>query len=339
MAVTIADVAKEAGVSISTVSRVINNTKVVSPELRQKVFDVIEKNNFIPNALAQGLVTNRTKVIGVVVPDISNSVFGELTKGINEVCSQKGYTIMVCESGGKEEKELQLLKVLEDRKIDGILFAGVDVNERLVDAMKEKEYEVVLVTQEASVGSGELATVIHDNLEAFYEGVKFLIDNGHQRIGYIGGPVYDFSSGKKRLQGYKRALLEAGIPIIPSYIACGEFSYQSGYVKMKEIYEENYELPTAIVCGSDLLAVGAMQFLNSINVVIPEEMSILGFDDLQIATYFKPELSTVRISYNDEGAKAAELLLRLVENEEDTKETLYVPHKIIRRGTIKRLKN
>ncbi|MFI3173535.1 MAG: LacI family DNA-binding transcriptional regulator, partial [Eubacteriales bacterium] len=140
MAVTIADVAKEAGVSISTVSRVINNTKVVSPELRQKVFDVIEKNNFIPNALAQGLVTNRTKVIGVVVPDISNSVFGELTKGINEVCSQKGYTIMVCESGGKEEKELQLLKVLEDRKIDGILFAGVDVNERLVDAMKEKEY-------------------------------------------------------------------------------------------------------------------------------------------------------------------------------------------------------
>ena len=214
MAVTIADIAKEAGVSISTVSRVINNTKPVSPELKERVYRIIEKNHFTPNALAQGLITKKTNIVGVIVPDISNAVFGALTKGINSVCSNTGYTIMVCESGGELERELNLLNILEDRQIDGVLFAGVDVNQELVDAMQRKDYPVVLVTQECSVKENIIDTVTHDNVQALYDVVMFLHENGHERIAYLGGPEYDFSSGQKRLKGYKeaRSALKISVP-------------------------------------------------------------------------------------------------------------------------------
>ncbi len=335
MTITIADIAREAGVSISTVSRVMNNTKPVSSELRERVYHTIEKNHFKPNALAQGLITKKTNTVGIVVPDISNPVFGALTKGINSVCTKKGYTIMVCESGGEQEQEMKLLDVLEDKQTDGVLFAGVSVNQVLIDAMLKKQYPVVLVTQESAAGENVIDTATHDNVKAFYDATKFLLNNGHERIAYLGGPSHDFSSGRKRLKGYLKALEEAGINVPDSYIEQGEFTFQSGYAGMKRIYEENNVLPTAVVAGSDLIAIGGVQFLNSVGVSVPEEMSIIGFDDLDFATYFRPELSTVRIPYYAEGQKAAKELIKLMMGCKEDAATHYVSHKIIRRGTTK----
>ncbi|MDO4273874.1 MAG: LacI family DNA-binding transcriptional regulator [Eubacteriales bacterium] len=337
MAVTIEDIAREAGVSIATVSRVINNTKPVSPELRTRVYQVIERNHFKPNTLARGLVTKKTNMIGIIVPDISNAVFGKLTKGINSICSRKGYTMMVCESQGELDKELRLLEIMEDKQIEGLLFAGVDVNHTLVKAMLDKSYPVVLVTQEASEDEGAVSTVVHDNVAAMYDAVKFLLDNGHQRIAYLGGPKNDFSSGKKRLKGYRRALEEVGIEFRDSYVVQGDFSFSSGYEGMKTLYEENSKLPTAVVAGSDVIAVGAIQYLDSMRVRIPDDISIMGFDDSDFATYFKPELSTVRISYFDEGEKAGRMLLKLISGDQREPGIEYVPHKIIRRSTTKSL--
>jgi LacI family transcriptional regulator len=337
MAVTIADIAREAGVSIATVSRVINNTKPVSSDLKNRVFDIIEKNNFKPNELARGLITKKTNIIGVIVPDISNLVFGALIKGINSVCSKKGYTLMVTESGGDINNEIKLLDVLADKKIDGILFAGIDVNHKLVKEMQTKDYPVILVTQEASDGEGIMNTVVHDNIKAVYDATKFLIDNGHKRIAYIGGPKIDYSSGKKRLKGYKLALEEAKIKLVDSLIEQGEFSFQAGYSGMKKMYEENSVLPTAVVTGSDIIAMGVIQFLVGAGVNVPNDISIIGFDDLEFSTYIKPELSTVRISYFDEGAIAARELIKIIDGENVTPQTYYVPHKIIRRSTIKNI--
>lgn len=335
MAVTIADIAKEAGVSISTVSRVMNNTKPVSPDLREKVYQVIKKNHYSPNILAQGLITKKTNIVGVIVPDISNAVFGALTKGINSVCSKKGYTIMVCESQGELENELRLLHILEDRQIDGVLFAGVNVNQELVEAMEKKDYPVVLVTQESSLQECRIETVTHDNVQALYDAVKFLQENGHERIAYLGGPEYDYSSGQKRLNGYKKAMgeMDAGIP--DSYIEQVPFSFAGGYEGMKRIYEESSILPTAVVSGSDLIAIGAIQFLSSCGVNVPEEISIVGFDDLEYATYFRPELTTIRIPYYEEGGKAARELLKYMSGKKKEPSVHYVNHKIIRRGTVK----
>ncbi|MDO5410430.1 MAG: LacI family DNA-binding transcriptional regulator [Lachnospiraceae bacterium] len=335
MAVTITDIAKEAGVSISTVSRVMNNTKPVSPELRDRVYAIIDKHHFSPNILAQSLITKKTNIVGVIVPDISNAVFGALTKGINSVCTDKGFTIMVCESGGKTESEIKLLNILEERHIDGVLFAGVDVNTELVQEMQKKSYPVVLVTQEASSKESHITTVIHDNVQAVYDVVQFLHENGHERIAYIGGLANDFSSGKKRLDGYKKAMRDLGLKINDSYIEQREFSLDGGYEGMKKIYEESSRLPSAVVAGSDLIAIGAIKFLSSKHVSVPADISIVGFDDLDYAVYIRPELTTVRIPYFEEGQKAAEALLKSIEGQETEPAIEYIPHKIIRRETVK----
>ena len=247
------------------------------------------------------MITKKTNTIGIIVPDISNAVFGKLTKGINSVFAQEGYTVVLCESQGELEKELKLLGILEEKQIEGLLFAGVDVNHTLVERMRKRNYPVVLVTQEASEDEEAVHTVIHNNMEAMYDAVKFLLDNGHERIAYLGGPKNDFSSGKKRVIGYKKALEEAGIEVKDSYIAQGDFSFEAGYQGMKKLYEENSKLPTAVVTGSDVIAVGAIQYLDNMRVKIPDDISIMGFDDSEFATYIKPELSTVRNSYYDEG--------------------------------------
>lgn len=338
MSITIQDIAKEAKVSISTVSRVINDSKTVSPELKKRVEEVIKRNDFKPNSLARGLITNKTNIIGIIVPDISNPVFGALTKGINSVCEQKNYTLMVCESGGKQEKEIELLKILGDKKIDGVLFAGVDVNTTLIDGMKKNEFPVVLVTQEASGGEEMLYTVVHDNIRATYDAVSFLIENNHKKIAFIGGPENDYSSGQKRLTGFQLALKENEIVVPDSYIEHGDFSFDSGYNCMKRIYEENLVLPTAVMVCNDVMAIGAIRFLKSANVSVPDDISILGFDDSEIGKYFTPELSTVRISYFDEGVKAAKTLFKLMSKKNTTiPKTQFVAHKIIRRNSVRRI--
>lgn len=336
MSVTIEDIAKEARVSVATVSRVINNSKAVSPELKKRVNDVIEKRNFKPNSLARGLIMKRTNIIGIIVPDISNPVFGALTRGINSFCQQKGYTLMVCESGGHQEKEVELLGVLADKKVDGVLFAGVDVNSALVEEMKSMRYPIVLVTQEASNGEEVIHTVIHDNVKAMYDAVSFLIENGHQRIALIGGPENDYSSGQKRLQGYKQALEEQKIEILDSYIEHGDFSFESGYECMRKIYEENSVLPTAVMVCNDAMAIGAIRFLKTSKVSVPADISIMGFDDLEFGRYFSPELTTVRISYFDEGLRAIKTLFKLIQ-EQSVPMTQFIPHKIIRRISVKKI--
>lgn len=336
MAKTISDIAREAGVSISTVSRVMNNTKSVSEELKERVFKAIEHNNYTPNVHAQSLITKKTDIVGVVVPDISNSVFGAIAKGINSICSKHGYTLMVCESGGESSRELKLLNILEERQIDGVIFSGVDVNEEIVNIMKNKEYPIVLVTQEANVPETPIDTVTHNNIQAMYDMTKFCYEEGHRKIAYLGGPEYDYSSGKLRLQGYEKAMHELNLDIPDSYVGEVEFSFQAGYEGMKTIYEESHELPTAVVAGGDLIAIGAIQFLNSRGVNVPEDISVIGFDDLEFATYMRPELTTVRIPYFEEGEMAAKMLMDKIENGANNQKPVvkYTEHKIIRRGTV-----
>lgn len=340
MAVTISDVAREANVSISTISRVINNSKTVSPELKEHVFKVIEKTGYRPNVLARGLITKQTQTIGLVVSDISNSVIGTVAKGINSVCQDKGYTVVMCETYGKAEREVELLNKLAEHRIDGLVFAGVDVNHKLTSHMLDMEYPVVLVTQQESCGETLVNTVIHDNYHLTYDAVNFLIAGGHRRIAFIAGPRNDYSSGMLRLEGYYAALKEKGIPPTESYVRYGDFSFDAGYESMRQIYEESLELPTAIIAASDLMAIGAMQSAFSLGLSVPEDISVMGIDDSEMAKYSRPSLSTVRIPYFEEGARACETLFRLIEERREERKSVqppfveYVKHRIIRRASV-----
>jgi LacI family transcriptional regulator len=337
LAITIEDIAREAGVSIATVSRVMNGTKSVSAELKQRVLHVIQRNNFRPNTLARGLITNQTFTIGVIVSDIGNPVFGALTKGINRVCQDRNYTVIICESDGKREKELTLIQKLSEQRIDGLLFAGVDVSEPLARKMLEMDYPTVLVTQEESGGMKHLPTVVHDNREAVRDAVQFLAASGHSRIAFIGGPENDYSSGILRLQGYRAALRELGIEPPESYVEHGNFTFESGFECMKRIYEENRDLPTAVMVCSDLMAIGAMQCARQMGIPVPEEISVMGFDDSELAMYSTPALSTVRISYQDEGVAAAEELFDRIDGEDRRPTIRHIPHKVIRRSSVCRV--
>jgi len=336
MDVTIDDIAREANVSIATVSRVINQSQAVSPELRRRVLEAIERNHYKPNTFARGLATNKSNMIGIIVTDISNPVISVVIKGINSVCQQRGYTVMVCESGGVKENEWMLLQRMEEQRVSGVLLAGLNVDGELTKKMLELDYPIVLVTQESSDGKNTINTVIHDNVSAIMDAVKFLTAIGHRRIAFIGGPEEDYSSGMKRLEGFRKAAELAGLTIPDTYIWHGNFTYDSGHSCMRRIYEENAEIPTAILACSDLMAVGAASCAVSMGLRIPEDISIMGFDDSELAMYFQPPLSTVRIPYFEEGKRAVEELLELIEVEKKTTGKLvYVPHKIIRRFSVK----
>ena len=340
MSVTIHDIAHEAQVSISTVSRVINNSKEVSPGIKKRVHTVIEKHNFKPNQIARSLVTRKTGMVAFIVSNISNAVFGALTKGIESVCQQWDYTLIVCESGGTFENEVKLLRALSNRQIDGLLFAGVNVHQSLVHEIKSQGYSTVLVNQEISEPGEEnsIPTVINDNLLATKDAVRFLYDNGHRRIAFIGGLKNDFSAGQKRFAGHTQALIDLGLESRESYIDFGDFTYESGYRCMQKLYEENTQLPTAVMACSDLMAIGAMRYLEDNNIKVPDTISVMGFDDIELASYVKPGLSTVRISYFDEGALAARMLFSLMGQETSHMyEPRYFPHQIIRRQSVKNI--
>ncbi len=337
MAITIEDIAREAEVSIATVSRVMNGTKTVSPALKERVLKVIKRNSFRPNTLARGLITNKTFTLGVIVCDIGNPVFGALTKGINHVCQDHSYTVVICESDGRMEKELALIQKLSEQRIDGLLFAGVEVGPELTGRMLAMDFPTVLVTQEEFGGMRRLPTVVHDSEQAVRDAVLFLASLGHRRIAFIGGPENDYSSGVKRLAGYRAALRGLDIEPPDSYVERGDFTFESGYDCMRRIHEENRDLPTAVMACSDLMAIGAMQCARAMGVQVPEELSVMGFDDSQLAICATPALSTVRVSYFDEGVAAAEELFARIDSGNRQPAIHHIPHKVIRRASVCRI--
>ena len=339
MAVTIEDIAREANVSIATVSRVINDTKAVSPALKKRVLEVVEKNHFKPNSFARGLATDKSSIIGVIVADISNPVISTVIKGINSVCQKKGYTVMICESDGSGRKEQMLLERMQEQKASGVLLAGMNVDRERVAGMLEMDFPVVLVTQQASDGKNTINTVIHDNVQAIIDAAYFLHMSGHKRIAFIGGTENDYSSGEKRLAGFREAIRRFELEVPDTYIVHGDFSYESGQNCMRRIFEENAVLPTAVMACSDLMAIGAVSCAASLGLRVPEDLSVMGFDDSELARYCTPALSTVRIPYFEEGQRAAEELFSLIESGEKANGSLvYVPHKVIRRFSVKTLK-
>ena len=337
MAVTIEDIAKEANVSIATVSRVINDTKMVSPELRARVMAAVERNRFKPNTFARGLATDESKTIGVIVTDISNPVISTVIKGINSVCQKRGFIVLISESNGDGSKEQMLLERLEEQKVSGVLLAGMNVDGERVGEMLKMGFPIVMVTQQSSDGKNTINTVIHDNVAAIKEGVSFLVANGHRKIAFICGPEEDYSSGKLRLEGFRQAVEQYELEIPESYIVHGDFTYEGGQVCLRKIYEENAILPTAVLVCSDLMAIGAAAGASALGMKVPDDLSIMGFDDSELARYASPALSTVRIPYYEEGIQAAEELFRLIESgKKATGNITYVPHKVIRRFSVKR---
>jgi len=332
--VTIYDVAREAGVSMATVSRVVNNNPNVKPQTRKKVFEAIERLGYRPNAVARGLASKKTTTVGVVIPDISNSIFSEVARGIEDIANMYHYNIILCNADKKKEKEIRVINTLLEKQVDGLLFMGGVVTDEHIQAFKTSAVPIVLcaTTDENST----IASVDIDHEKAAFDAVNVLIEQGHRNIAMISGTLQDPANGFARYQGYKNALEAAGIPVREEYVRIGNYRYESGLEVTKHFLGLS-DRPTAIFAATDEMAIGAIHTLQDSGLKVPDDMSVISVDNIRMASMVRPQLTTVAMPMYDIGAVSMRLLTKLMNKE--TKEAseqmqVILPHEVIHRNSV-----
>ncbi|MEJ2756966.1 MAG: LacI family DNA-binding transcriptional regulator [Anaerolineales bacterium] len=306
------DIAHKAGVSRSTVSRVINNHPNVSEKVRKRVREVIGDTGYTPNAAARTLASHRSGMIGLIYPKTVSSVFADpyyprLTQGIVSACNQKNYTLNLFMAENRDEEENILSRALRTGFLDGMLVESGQIEDLLIQRLKHSD--IPLVVMGRPYHSDRVSYVDIDNVDAARIAVSHLISLGYQRIGTITGPI-DFVVGIDRLQGYMKALKENNIPVNESLIVNAKFGEEHGYLAMQRMLPEK---PRAVFAASDLIALGAMRAVTEAGLRIPEDIAFVGFDDLpQINNPFPP-LTTIRQPIYGMGIQLVETLLEMVE--------------------------
>lgn len=338
--ITINQVAEAAGVSISTVSRVMNQSHSVSDSTRRRVLEAIRELGYVPNVAAAKAAHKSNKLIGVLFPDISNNVFGRILQGINSVVTPLGYNIIICETNGEPEKEIHFMNVLKDKQVEGIIMANVHIPQEHLMWIRKNRKPVVYVCQD--IPDFELKTpassVNMDNKQAICDMVHFLYNMGHRNIAFIGGPLHDLSAGKKRYDGYMKGMKECSLAIRQDMMTFQEsFTIQDGYRGMHQIYEKASMLPTAVLCACDNMAVGAIGFMYDNNIEVPQHISVTGVDDSNLANAIRPSLTTIRHATADTGVKSAQLLLEYMATPNFEGGAFKVPYQLLRRQSVRQI--
>lgn len=311
--ITIREVAKRADVSTTTVSHVINKTRHVSEELTERVIDAMRELNYSPNSIARGLRLGNTRSIGVLIPDNSNPFFSDLARLLEDVGFRNQYAVFFCNSDNVPEKELAYSKYLIERKVDGILFIGTGDDKESLSLILENNIPIVAVDRKFEDPRVDLVYV--NNEEGGYKATSYLLDLGHERIACIAGPP-DITPSSERVLGYKRALQEKAVKISDEYIVGGNFRPSGGQKAIEQLLKLEKK-PTAIFASNDLMAVGAINALRSININVPLDVSVVGFDNASIISELSPTLTTIAQPFEDIANSAVELLIERIENQED----------------------
>lgn len=341
MAITIRDVAERAEVSVSTVSRVMNNSPVVTDPVRKRVQQAMQELNYRPSDKARGKARKSNKIIGVMLPDISNNIFGRILRGIDSVVAPRGYSIIVCDTAGDIEKELHYFGLLKQRRVDGIIMSNALVTDEHLMWIKRNRQPVVFVCQDPEPPPSftvPFGVVNINNRQAVCDMVHFLYNMGHRSIAFLSGPLFDPSAGRKRLEGYQKGLEECHLPYREGLVRFGrDFTIECGYADMKSLYEECVSLPTAVLGACDNIAVGAIEFLQDNGVRVPDQISVAGIDDTILASAFRPTLTSLRHATFEQGAKAAEMLFEFMQKGEHDTIVYRMPYKILRRQSVRQV--
>ncbi len=307
----IKDVARMSGVSISTVSRVINRSAFVSPEIRQTVEKILTETGFRPNALARGLLNNSTQTIGVMLPRIDLSTFAAMFDGIAHVLSDRGYGVMLANTRDDLAEELRYMDLFNEQRIDGMLFFGTGENAAYADALAKLRAPVMLVGQSgAYLGC---PSVRLDNFGAARAMVNYLIGLGHRRIACLAVPDHDVGIGIERKRGYHAALADNGIEIDPSLMVVGTFEYASGESGVKALMSNPGGPPTAIFTITDRLAVAAAGWLLRNGYHVPGDVSVACLDDPELLSFCYPSITAMCFDYREAGMRAATMLIESIE--------------------------
>jgi DNA-binding LacI/PurR family transcriptional regulator len=312
------DVAKRAKVSTATVSAVINNNKFVSDDLKKRVIEAIEELHYEPNIIARSLKVKKTNSIGIIIGNIVSQAFSIMAKAAEDIANKYKFNLIVCNSDDDPKKELDYLKVLKSSRVEGIILTSTGKNFEYVKRLIESGTKIVLLDR--LIDSINCDAVLLDNEKGAYTAVKYLINRGFRRIGIICGPL-DITTGRERLDGYLKALEEAGIKKEDNLIKIGTFKKESGIRLTKELLE-GLPKPEAIFVSNLDLTLGALETLNVMRVRIPEDISIIGFDNSEWYRIMTPPITVVNHPIYGYGATAAKLLMRRINNEEENIEPI-----------------
>lgn len=341
MTANIKDVAKQAGVSISTVSRVMNSTKNVSTELRIKVERAIEELGYSANDVARGLKISETKKIGVIITSLSRTFFIEILEGITKEAEKAGYQLLIAESHDLIEREMDLVNSFASQWVDGIILAssayGKDRRTRQyvekLSHLEKKGRRIPVVVLEFEIGNPDLDYIVVDHEKAAFEAVSHLIeDAGKQNIIHIGLPP-EHIMGQQRIRGYKKALTSHGLPVQEENIIEGDYTSYFGYKIVEKMIQQGKKFD-GIFCANDQMAVGALKACEEYGIAIPEEVAIIGNDDIFATELVKPALSTIHVPKREIGTAAMVRMLELLEGRRNSKSNIIkMDTRIIARGS------
>jgi LacI family transcriptional regulator len=332
MNITIYDVAREANVSMATVSRVVNGNPNVKPATRKKVLEVISRLGYRPNAVARGLASKKTTTVGVIIPDISSTFFAELARGIEDIATMYKYNIILSNSDQNKDKELHLLNTMLGKQVDGIVFMGGNITKEHVEEFDKSPVPIVLA---GSIEETEhVPSVNIDYEQASYDAIISFIEKGHKNIAFVIGPMHEPINEKKKLAGYKRALTEAGLEFNEELIVEGDYTYDSGIEAFEKLMELETK-PTAIFVGADEMALGVVHGAQDQGYKIPDDFEVISSDNTRLAMMVRPQLTAVVQPLYDIGAVAMRLLTKLMNKEKDSEHTVILPHRIELRSSTK----
>jgi len=337
---TIKDVARIAGVSISTVHNVISGKRFVSPELVEQINKAIINCDYRPNMIASMLRSRQSNMIGVIVTTFKNTFIGQLLTAIQEAAFLEKYTVCVYESNSSMIEEIKCLNILCDTMVDGLIILSQADDEtpgdqdyiKYLSDLVDNGRKIPVVSLDKAFGTTKLNSIISDNRQAGYDAVKHLIDLGHMKIGLITGPM-NTEMCRYRLGGYKDALKEAGIGYNSAFVRNGDFSPLMGYSCMRELIEQQPDI-SAVFAMNDQSAIGAIKAIQESGRSIPDDIAVIGFDNIYPGTLVTPTLSTVNIPKYQMGTLAVQRLIKLINGEDITDTTICMPHQlIVRRST------
>lgn len=331
MTVGLKDVAREASVSASTVSRVLNGSPLVNAETRERVQRAMDALEYRPSRVARRLRGDsaQASLIGLIVPDIQNPFFAEVARGVERVAQANGYMVFVGNSDEHEPTERRYLELMRAERVDGIILPASSDNASTVAKLARAKLPVVCVDRR--LPGAKLDTVIADNVEGAYEAVRHLLAVGHRRIGFIGGRR-QLSTTQERQQGYRRALADEGIAVDETLVRAGDSREAGGREMARELLALPHP-PTAVLVGNNLMTLGALEAIHALGLRIPDDVAIVGYDDMPWSLAFNPPLTAVRQPGQELGRLAAELLLaRIAEPSRSTTLVTLHPELVVRQS-------
>ena len=337
---SIKDVAREAGVSISTVSNALNNSRYVKKETKEKILEITKNLNYTPNIIARGLKTRSTRTVAVIVPDISNQFFAQVIKGVEEVARQRKYNVLLTCTYYDVLEEKKSIEILRQQFVDGFLFiSGYDSFAHIKELNDDK---VPVVVADRELKEKKIPSVLIENFRAMRDTVNYLHRLGHKRIGYISYTYDNQTTVEKRFKGYCRGLKDNKLVFDPDIVVISEAlrlnELQGSREAIKKILNCK-DIPSVIINASDFIAVGVIRALKELKIKIPEEISVVGFDNILMSLYTDPLLTTIKQPKKQMGDTAMNLLLDIIKHKRVKEKNIILPTELIVRNSVAKPRN